>query len=265
MIVYDAQHDDLSSITGGLEALVASTGQRIGTIAVMGHGADSIIWIGSDKIYFSNVADYSASLEGLGALLAEDGQIQFYGCSVAKDATGQALVDRIASLTSADVYASTDDTGGADGDWKLEFGSLSSSDPMTLLFSEQVLISAQCELATGYVAEMVKDICTTGSPDSSPSNLTNVNGTLFFMATDAKHGTELWKSDGTAEGTVLVKDINVGGSSSPSYLTNLNGTCSLRRLTLRTELSCGRVTAPQKEPSWSRMSTRGFITALRQS
>ncbi|MEM9675179.1 MAG: ELWxxDGT repeat protein [Bacteroidota bacterium] len=37
-----------------------------------------------------------------------------------------------------------------------------------------------------------------------------VNETLFFVATDKKHGLELWKSDGTEAGTALVKDINPG-------------------------------------------------------
>ena len=40
-----------------------------------------------------------------------------------------------------------------------------------------------------------------------PAVSTNVNGTLFFAANDGTHGRELWKSDGTAAGTVLVKDI----------------------------------------------------------
>jgi len=64
------------------------------------------------------------------------------------------------------------------------------------------------------------------SPASSfPSGFTNVNGTLFFTAGDDTTGYELWKSDGTEAGTVLVKDINPGGDSSfPSDLTNVNGT-----------------------------------------
>ncbi|TFH50104.1 MAG: choice-of-anchor D domain-containing protein, partial [Bacteroidia bacterium] len=38
-------------------------------------------------------------------------------------------------------------------------------------------------------------------------------------------GTELWKSDGTNAGTVMVKDINPGtAASKPSYLTDINGT-----------------------------------------
>ncbi len=40
-----------------------------------------------------------------------------------------------------------------------------------------------------------------------PSYLTNVNGTLYFRASDGSTGLELWKSDGTSTGTVLVKDI----------------------------------------------------------
>ena len=55
---------------------------------------------------------------------------------------------------------------------------------------------------------------------------TNVNGTLFFVANDGTHRTELWKSDGTAAGTVLVKDIDSRpySGSYPAHLTNVNGT-----------------------------------------
>ena len=57
------------------------------------------------------------------------------------------------------------------------------------------------------------------------TGLTAVNGTLFFTADDGNTGSELWKSDGTAAGTVMVKDINPGLSGSgPSWLTDVNGT-----------------------------------------
>ena len=55
--------------------------------------------------------------------------------------------------------------------------------------------------------------------------LTEVNGTLFFTADDGIHGAELWQSDGTEAGTVLVKDIwPVGDGASPAWLTDVNGT-----------------------------------------
>ena len=59
---------------------------------------------------------------------------------------------------------------------------------------------------------------------SNPTQFTNVNNTVVFSATDPVNGVEVWKSDGTASGTVLVKDMNpAAGSSYPQYLTNVNG------------------------------------------
>lgn len=58
----------------------------------------------------------------------------------------------------------------------------------------------------------------------APSGFTNLNGSVLFSAYDPAVGVELWKTDGTTNGTVLVKDINPGGSSSPSNLLTVNGT-----------------------------------------
>ena len=55
--------------------------------------------------------------------------------------------------------------------------------------------------------------------------MTVVGSTLFFAASDGVHGTELWKSDGTAAGTVMVKDIYPGAVGSyPKNMANVNGT-----------------------------------------
>ena len=69
---------------------------------------------------------------------------------------------------------------------------------------------------------LVKDILA-GAGASNPANFTVVNGNLFFTASDSVNGTELWRSDGTAAGTMLVKDIRAD-SSFPTNLTNVNGT-----------------------------------------
>jgi ELWxxDGT repeat protein len=62
---------------------------------------------------------------------------------------------------------------------------------------------------------MVKDIGTTGL-SSNPNSLLDVNGTLYFRATDVTHGEEIHRSDGTAAGTSLVKDLTPGAGS-PSF------------------------------------------------
>ena len=58
---------------------------------------------------------------------------------------------------------------------------------------------------------------------------TAVGNTLYFTADNGTNGRELWKSDGTASGTVLVKDINSGSNSgSPYHLTAIGTTLYFR-------------------------------------
>ena len=53
----------------------------------------------------------------------------------------------------------------------------------------------------------------------SAFHLADANGVLYFAGHDEEHGSELWTSDGTAEGTQLVADIVPGPQS--SYPHNL--------------------------------------------
>lgn len=75
---------------------------------------------------------------------------------------------------------------------------------------------------------LVKDINTAAGASSFHyrfADFTVFNAALYFQANDGVNGYELWKTDGTAVGTVLVKDINTttGASSSPSDFTVFNG------------------------------------------
>jgi choice-of-anchor C domain-containing protein len=56
---------------------------------------------------------------------------------------------------------------------------------------------------------------------SNPNAFADVNGTLFFTAEAGLSGRELWKSNGTAAGTVMVKDIDPSGTSEPMHLTRV--------------------------------------------
>jgi ELWxxDGT repeat protein len=63
---------------------------------------------------------------------------------------------------------------------------------------------------------LLKDITigTAGSNTGDNFNLFSNGSYLLFAADTPTQGIELWKSDGTEAGTVLVKDINAGASSS---------------------------------------------------
>ena len=72
---------------------------------------------------------------------------------------------------------------------------------------------------------MVKDVYSGANNGISGDceDMLVVNNTLFFRGNDGSNGVELWKSDGTSSGTVMVKDLNSGsGSSNPSDFTTAN-------------------------------------------
>ena len=82
------------------------------------------------------------------------------------------------------------------------------------------------------------DLTPAPSDSSNTQNLVNVNGTLFFSATDAINGQELWRHDGTTATPVPDADGIVAGAGgaltdptpsdddppTPARLTNVNGT-----------------------------------------
>ena len=88
--------------------------------------------------------------------------------------------------------------------------------------------------------KLVRDIYPGGEPGetpqapispfgSSPKYLTAVGNLVYFRAQNASTGYELWRSDGSSETTVLVRDINPGSDgSSLLNLTNVNGTLFFR-------------------------------------
>lgn len=146
-------------------------------------------------------------------------------------------------------FVAKDSTNSASGLWKTdgtEAGTVrlgtvyvpnfSFSDPVVfgdaVYFSGSVDIINDRELwksdGTQNGTVLVKDI----NPDffgstpsgSDPKFLTVVNDTLFFVASGSVGNEELWKSDGTEGGTVLVKDINPGDDPSfPERLVEMNG------------------------------------------
>ena len=70
---------------------------------------------------------------------------------------------------------------------------------------------------------LVKDI-NQGAYASSPNYFTEYDGRLYFSASTAEYGTEIWSTDGTTEGTSMVQDVIAGTSSFlPSLMVSYNG------------------------------------------
>jgi ELWxxDGT repeat protein len=74
-------------------------------------------------------------------------------------------------------------------------------------------------------AHLVKDIFSLpAAAASNPQKFAQVGSTIFFAASDTANSTELWKTDGTTAGTMLVRDIQLGpNSSAPECLQPYQG------------------------------------------
>lgn len=125
--------------------------------------------------------------------------------------------------TAAGTQLLADIRPGADGSSPLSF----------LEFNGELLFNASDGVAgrelwktdgTPGGTVLVKDI-NAGSSDSispyySRDFFTEAGGEVFFFAWNGTEGSELWKTDGTASGTRLVKDIFPGYGGSANYATS---------------------------------------------
>jgi ELWxxDGT repeat protein len=69
---------------------------------------------------------------------------------------------------------------------------------------------------------VLKNINAQGSAE--PGEFIPVGGRVYFRADDGVHGSELWRSDGSERGTVLVADVNPGSSSGdPTSFVSFDG------------------------------------------
>jgi glucose/arabinose dehydrogenase len=102
---------------------ILSDRQDIDSIHIVSHATSGDLLLGNARLNGATLDDRADQIRSWGQALSAKGDILLYGCNLADDQTGQALVKKLADLTDADIAASTDLTGNAllGGDWQLEF------------------------------------------------------------------------------------------------------------------------------------------------
>ncbi|WP_117003302.1 DUF4347 domain-containing protein, partial [Cysteiniphilum litorale] len=96
---------------------------NLDAVHIISHGDQAKLELGSVDLTSNNLAQYQMQLQQWGQALTEQGDILFYGCNVAEGDKGQAFINELRALTSADIAASEDITGAEHlgGDSILEY------------------------------------------------------------------------------------------------------------------------------------------------
>jgi hypothetical protein len=105
-------------------------------IAIVAHGANGLIQIGSTSLRAATIARHLPQLARIGAALHPDGDILLYGCDVAQDPAGQTFLQLLSRATGgANIAASSHPVGAASagGDWNLDvrIGPVDAAAPFT--------------------------------------------------------------------------------------------------------------------------------------
>ncbi|MHB1036487.1 MAG: DUF4347 domain-containing protein [Pirellulales bacterium] len=123
LFLYDSSHDSAHDVLARVAGWAEATGSKIESLSILSHGVGGAFELGGQWISNATLDQTAADWQRLGRSLVEGANLELFGCSVAGPASdGQLLLDRIAVLTGADGFASTDLTGQG-GDWQLEAAS----------------------------------------------------------------------------------------------------------------------------------------------
>lgn len=76
---------------------------------------------------------------------------------------------------------------------------------------------------TALLKSFPASVTTTVDPGSVFDEFTEVNGKLYFTANDGIHGSELWTTDGTPEGTKILELTPGPNGTNPINIQNVNG------------------------------------------
>ena len=95
----------------------------LSAVHLISHGAGGEVQLGANTLNFDSLLKNAAQIKGWGQSFADGADLLIYGCDVAQNADGKALVDALSRLTGADVAASENLTGAAaqGADWNLEY------------------------------------------------------------------------------------------------------------------------------------------------
>ncbi len=119
VVLLSTNEDGLAQIT---ETLAQYTTEKLDAVHLVTHGADRAIKLGNTWLDAASLDQNRDQIATWGEALQPGADLLVYGCDLAGNDLGRALLNNLVDLTGADIAASIDDTGSSllGGDWDLE-------------------------------------------------------------------------------------------------------------------------------------------------
>lgn len=120
VVLLSSGEDGIAQIT---ETLAQYRTQKLDAVHLVTHGADRAIKLGNTWLDATALEQNRDQIASWGESLQPGADLLVYGCDLAGNELGRALLSNLVDLTGADIAASIDDTGSSllGGDWDLEY------------------------------------------------------------------------------------------------------------------------------------------------
>ncbi|NML14113.1 DUF4347 domain-containing protein, partial [Azohydromonas caseinilytica] len=227
VVMLDAHRDGFAQMAQHLQGR-----QGLDAIHLISEGDRGAVHAGSTVLDLGTLSTHAADLQRIGAALGDNGDLLLYGCNVGEGVQGAALLDRVATLTRADIAASTDWSGNAarGADWELEarVGSVETAVAIDLqrvqgfgevLGASSAITSAAYDATTGVLTVTGTNFTAGESIDVTKLTIKG-QGSVTYALTSGSTATVL-------DGTTFRVTLGATDKTQIDKLFNKNGTTSL--------------------------------------
>ena len=161
VVVIDSRRDGLTQVDAALAGR-----ENIAALHIVSHGDDGVLLLGDRPLDSAAIASRATELTAWQRALGADADILLYGCDIGAGPGGLELVQTLATLTGADVAASSDATGyaGAGADWDLEV--------QTGAVETRVAFSSAFQQTWQGTLSLVQDATTSAATTTGSTSLT---------------------------------------------------------------------------------------------
>ena len=245
-VILDASHDGVDQIAAWLASHDA---QNLAAIAIVSHGADGVLFLGSAVLDAGTIAQYQAQLAQIGSALQPGGGLLLYGCDVAQDAAGVAFIDQLSAATGgANIAASSHLVGAADqgGSFTLDVNVGQVAVPTPFTAETQANFTGVLPTAINQLYFAVSNL-----PPTNTNNRVNQIGVsgagTVGTVTDLVDGSQATFGNGTT--VISLPGVAVDPALGKFFFTDTNSNATFNKIYAGSLASPGTVTAIVSTPT----------------